>query len=167
MLSGHYIIALSSLSLFFQPPVWFWVFYLTTALSMGAALHCILATTFLSIWGPGLALRGGTGSVSRAYKEMKRERGHIVFSFNFCIVTFALQCVATFYTYTSTCNPDFPCYRNGKIVPPNNSTSKKTLQDDLSDGWLLPNISAFIMSVGALITLRFIVRMKARMSRRS
>jgi hypothetical protein len=40
-------------------------------------MHCVMSTTFVSVWGPGLALRGGTGSVAKAYTEMKAERGQV------------------------------------------------------------------------------------------
>ena len=38
-------------------------FHITTTVSFAAALHCVCVSTFVVVWGPGLALRGPEGSM--------------------------------------------------------------------------------------------------------
>ena len=38
--------------------IWKWIFWLSCAFVMATSLHCMLTTTFINIFGPGLALRG-------------------------------------------------------------------------------------------------------------
>ena len=83
------------------------VFYYSTAFGMAFSFHVILSTTFLCIWGPGLALRGSAGSVSRAYNEMKAERWQIVCSFNLSILAFGAQCICVFEAYDGVRGFDF------------------------------------------------------------
>ena len=40
-------------------------------------MHVILCTVFVCNWAPGLALRGPTGSMSRAYDATRGERRHL------------------------------------------------------------------------------------------
>ena len=49
-------------------------FWASSALALACAMHCIITSTFAAVWGPGLALRGPEGSVSKAYWGMTRER---------------------------------------------------------------------------------------------
>ena len=53
------------------------VYLYSTALGLVGSMHCILGTTYASLWGPGLALNGPKGSVSRAYIALKAEQTHI------------------------------------------------------------------------------------------
>jgi hypothetical protein len=38
-----------------------WLFWLTCATAMCTSLHCLLTTTFVNVFGTGLALRGPSG----------------------------------------------------------------------------------------------------------
>jgi hypothetical protein len=38
----------------------------SSAICMGACMHCILTSIFLQVMGPGLALNGPIGSMARA-----------------------------------------------------------------------------------------------------
>ena len=114
-----------------------YLMYISTGVAMAASFHCILNSTFLCIWGPGLALRGGMGSVSRAYSEMKAERNQIVMSFNLSVVFFGFQCIATFLAY------------DGQI----------------GLTWYAA-IACVVLVVGAFVTFRFIIRMRSRMGRK-
>lgn len=40
-----------------------WLFWLTCAAVMCTSLHCLLTTTFVNVFGTGLALRGPSGCV--------------------------------------------------------------------------------------------------------
>jgi hypothetical protein len=73
-LTGFIIGSFASNSLIgFSSPTNIMISYYTTAISIFATVHVVIITTFLSIWGPGLALRGSTGSVSKAYAAMSAE----------------------------------------------------------------------------------------------
>ena len=43
---------------------WKWLFWLSCAVVMVTSLHVVLTTTFINIFGPGLALRGPAGYVT-------------------------------------------------------------------------------------------------------
>eukprot|EP00949_MAST-11_sp_MAST-11-sp1_P004016 g4016.t1 len=78
----------------------FWVreaFFLSSALSFSCSLHCILCSTFASIYGPGLALQGQEGSVSKAYFAMVRERKHILYSFTLSLFFLVFQIISAFF----------------------------------------------------------------------
>jgi hypothetical protein len=74
-----------------------YVFWVTSALSLTCSVHCILNSTFVAIWGPGLALRGPSGSVSRAYFSMMKERHHIMIAYVASLVFFVLQIIMAFF----------------------------------------------------------------------
>ena len=40
------------------------VFFVLVLVSMAAQIHCVCNTTFITVWGGGLALRGPDGSVT-------------------------------------------------------------------------------------------------------
>ena len=72
-------------------------FWATSALSLACSVHCILNSTFVAVWGPGLALRGPTGSVSRAYHSMVSERKHIMIAYVLSLFFFVVQTVMGFF----------------------------------------------------------------------
>lgn len=73
-------------------------FTIVTAVGLGSAVHVILAATLISVWGPGLALQGPRGSVSRAYNVMAVERYQIYASFMIMFVMFMMQIVICIWT---------------------------------------------------------------------
>ena len=73
------------------------VFWASSAISLACSVHCILNSTFAAVWGPGLALRGPTGSVSRAYWSMVNERRHIMIAYVASLFFFVIQTVMGFY----------------------------------------------------------------------
>ena len=73
------------------------IFWASSAACVVCSLHCILNSTFVAVWGPGLALRGPTGSVSKAFNHMVRERVHVMFSFVGSIVFLLIQSVLAFF----------------------------------------------------------------------
>ena len=52
---------------------------------------------FLTVYGPGLALRGPLGSMSRAVDGMKIEQSSMLNSYVWLIITFALSILASFW----------------------------------------------------------------------
>jgi hypothetical protein len=73
------------------------VFWASSALSLACCVHCILNSTFAAVWGPGLALRGPTGSVSKAYWAMVSERKHIMIAYVLSLLFFVVQTVMGFF----------------------------------------------------------------------
>ena len=55
-------------------------FYLLVLVSMAAQIHCVCNTTFITVWGAGLALRGPDGSMVEACDGMG-EHDHLHASF--------------------------------------------------------------------------------------
>ena len=74
-----------------------WLFFSFSALSLITSLSCILNATFVTVWGPGLALRGPRGSMAKAYYGMIREQRQIFGSFTVSLLFFALQSVVAFW----------------------------------------------------------------------
>eukprot|EP00656_Telonema_subtile_P011998 TRINITY_DN16015_c0_g1_i1.p1 TRINITY_DN16015_c0_g1~~TRINITY_DN16015_c0_g1_i1.p1 ORF type:complete len:191 (-),score=45.16 TRINITY_DN16015_c0_g1_i1:214-786(-) len=69
-------------------------FYLCTVITLACELHCVCTTTFICVWGPGLALRGPDGSIHRAVDGMMEERYQVFFSFGAGIISFILAAIA-------------------------------------------------------------------------
>eukprot|EP00948_MAST-09A_sp_MAST-9A-sp1_P003721 g3721.t1 len=78
------------------------LFWISSALALAASIHCILNATFLAIWGPGLALRGPDGSVSKAFHEMRNETRHIQISYTIAVSGFTVQAATTFFILDGT-----------------------------------------------------------------
>ena len=74
-----------------------WAFWLSSALSLALSFHCILNSTFAAVWGPGLSLRGPSGSVSRAYFILRSDQNHVMIAFVGSIFFFIVECAATFF----------------------------------------------------------------------
>jgi hypothetical protein len=94
LLSGFIISALVELS--HVPHGWFTViFHVSVSVGLMAGVHCVLATTFATVWGPGLALRGSKGSMVRAVNGMVEEQQAIFASFGVCMVAFTAMGITT------------------------------------------------------------------------
>ena len=99
---------------------------------------------------PGLALRGGTGSVSHAYVEMKKERWHIVWSFNISVFAFGVSILHTISPSYSR----VPRFQAQCIVA-------LWAYDGVS-GFSWPAfISSLIFIIGAMITVRYAHRSRS------
>jgi len=61
-----------------------------TSIAMASSMHCVCNTTFITVWGPGLALRGPDGSIDRAIDGMVEERGQVFTSFGLALLSFQL-----------------------------------------------------------------------------
>eukprot|EP00457_Paulinella_chromatophora_P006783 gb/GEZN01006802.1/.p1 GENE.gb/GEZN01006802.1/~~gb/GEZN01006802.1/.p1 ORF type:complete len:446 (-),score=86.15 gb/GEZN01006802.1/:219-1556(-) len=73
-----------------------YTFWISSSLSLVCCVHCLLNSTFAAVWGPGLALRGPSGSVSRAFFGMRREGTHIQWAFNGSLFFFVVQSSCAF-----------------------------------------------------------------------
>ena len=70
-------------------------FYVVSFLCILSLLHVILTTLFVCNWAPGLALRGPTGSMSRAFDATRGERTQVNVCFVFGLYCFGAQvCLA-------------------------------------------------------------------------
>ena len=69
------------------------LFYITTFVCILSLLHVILTTLFVCNWAPGLALRGPTGSVSRAFDATRGERLTVNVCFCLGLFSFGVQTV--------------------------------------------------------------------------
>ena len=78
------------------------LFWASSGLALALSLHCILNSTFAAVWGPGLALRGPTGSVSRAYWNMVQERNHIMLAFVGSLFFLLTQSILAFFILDRT-----------------------------------------------------------------
>ena len=86
---------LSSITISLSPsdnePVLLSIFFITTMTTVIACIHVILCTVFVGNWAPGLALRGPTGSMARAYDATRGERKQIYIFFFVALFCFTLQ----------------------------------------------------------------------------
>lgn len=78
---------------------YFWIvlYWLTSAACVSSAIHCLVCTIFLEVFGQGLALRGPLGSMVRAVEGMIVEQKAIVLGFIFTIFMFGLQCIGMYW----------------------------------------------------------------------
>ena len=74
-----------------------YVYWISTAFVMGLAIHTILSTMFLSVFGPGLALRGPEGSMVRAVKGMEIEQSSVLAAYVGTLISFAVMTMASFW----------------------------------------------------------------------
>lgn len=61
---------------------------------MGAQVHCVCVTTFITVWGGGLALRGPDGSMMAACDGMIEERRQVFTSFGLGVLSFLAAATA-------------------------------------------------------------------------
>ena len=54
-----------------------WLFFAFSSVSLSCSISCILNATFVTVWGPGLALRGPRGSMAKAYYGMVYEQRQV------------------------------------------------------------------------------------------
>eukprot|EP00658_Telonema_sp_P-2_P038741 TRINITY_DN27736_c0_g1_i1.p1 TRINITY_DN27736_c0_g1~~TRINITY_DN27736_c0_g1_i1.p1 ORF type:complete len:191 (-),score=44.92 TRINITY_DN27736_c0_g1_i1:214-786(-) len=95
LIAGFSMTALAELGVPEEAPRFFKTsFYLFTVITLACELHCVCSTTFICVWGPGLALRGPDGSINRAVDGMMEERDQVFFSFGAGIISFILAAIA-------------------------------------------------------------------------
>ena len=87
-----------------------WLFFMFSALSLSGSISCILNATFVTVWGPGLALRGPRGSMAKAYYGMVYEQKQIFTSFVVGVFFFALQSIVAFWIIDADMDIGFDIY---------------------------------------------------------
>ena len=68
-------------------------FFISSLVCILASLHVVLFTLVVANWAPGLALRGPSGSMTRAFSAASGERAQIEGAFVLGLVAFAVQTV--------------------------------------------------------------------------
>lgn len=69
-------------------------FYMLVIMTFASALFCVCNTTFVSVWGPGLALRGPDGSMDLAVTGMIDERRQVFTAFAMAVLCFLGAAIA-------------------------------------------------------------------------
>ena len=65
-------------------------FYIMSSIAMASSLMCVFCSTYLTMWGPGLALRGDDGAMERAVEGMMKEGRKVVYCV--CTVSTFMYC---------------------------------------------------------------------------
>lgn len=90
--------AVTSLAEFAVPPdahvLFESCFYLLSVTTIAASLLCVCNTTFISVFGPAMALRGPDGSMVKAIDGMIIERKQAFVQFGVAIIAFLLCAVS-------------------------------------------------------------------------
>jgi hypothetical protein len=81
---------------------WKWIFWISCSIVLVASLHVVLTTTFINIFGPGLALRGPAGSMVRAVEGMNKEKDAIFVAFFISVILFQVGTVAAAFLVMSS-----------------------------------------------------------------
>lgn len=79
------------------PLTWVYIFEISAAVTLTTGIHTSLNSTFASIWGAGLSLRGPKGSVLKAYYGLKKESKHVMRSYLICIGSFMCHFMSIFW----------------------------------------------------------------------
>lgn len=72
-------------------------YFLLISITIACSVHVILCTMLLLVYGPGLALNGPIGSMSKAAAGMRAEQDQIIMSFVFMMCAFVLSSVWAFW----------------------------------------------------------------------
>ena len=73
------------------------VYWVTSVITIATAVHILLCTMILQIYGPGLSINGPLGSMVRAAEGMRAEQNQIIASFTFMILSYAMSTVWMFW----------------------------------------------------------------------
>lgn len=78
---------------------YFWVvmYWISTAITLAGALHVLLCTIFINVFGQGLALRGPLGSMVLAVEGMVIEQKQVLFSFILTTAAFGINCIGMYW----------------------------------------------------------------------
>jgi hypothetical protein len=79
------------------PYFWAVEYWVTSALTVGTAIACLISAFFLIVFGQGLAIRGPEGSMIKTIEGMIQEQHYIVILFSLTLFFFALQCMGMYY----------------------------------------------------------------------
>eukprot|EP01038_Epipyxis_sp_PR26KG_P014341 gene14341-19234_t len=78
------------------PYPWQVFYWITTAIALACATHVLVATTFVSVYGQGLAIRGQLGSMITAVDGMITEQNDILVMFVATLFFFNISCIGMY-----------------------------------------------------------------------
>lgn len=104
-------------------------FWWSGALAFACTMHTVLTATFISIWGPGLALRGPKGSVTKAYHVMRRENSLVMRTYIGQVVFFVILMSMTFEIQDHDANYHWPAMVAAAITLTAGTASLITLRN--------------------------------------
>jgi hypothetical protein len=68
-----------------------WLFFISSVCCTLGCTHVTVLCLYIGNWAPGLALRGPTGSLNRAFDAVMQERAQVNFWFSISLATFVIQ----------------------------------------------------------------------------
>ena len=74
-----------------------WIYFVFASACIATAVHIVLCTLVLCVFGPGLAINGPLGSMARAAEGLSIEQEHVVASFIVMMMFFAATTVIIFW----------------------------------------------------------------------
>lgn len=82
--------------------IFLFFYYVFAALTIALAVHTMLCTMVLQVYGPGLALHGPIGSMVRACEGLQIEQGQVIIAFVLMLCSFAFSTVWVFWAVMTT-----------------------------------------------------------------
>jgi hypothetical protein len=73
------------------------IYWVAAAATIACAIHVIITTMALQVLGPGLALNGPVGSMTKATEGLKAEQRYVTTAFIMMMVLFAVSTILTFW----------------------------------------------------------------------
>lgn len=80
-----------------EPFFFIGMYWVTTAISLAGAMHVLLCTVFINVFGQGLALRGPLGSMVQAVEGMVIEQHQVLLSFIITTIFFGFNCIGMYW----------------------------------------------------------------------
>jgi len=93
LVAGFSMQTLVSLDVSSTPQYIIYIFFLASLACVLSCMHVVIVTLYVSNWAPGLALRGPTGSLSKAFDATIAERNQINGFFCVALLSFITQTV--------------------------------------------------------------------------
>jgi hypothetical protein len=87
------------------------IYWIVSAGTIACAVHVIITTMCIQVFGPGLALHGPVGSMARAAEGMRIEQKPVIVSFILMMVLFSIATILSFWAVFS-----FPSAVGGTVV---------------------------------------------------
>ena len=73
------------------------LWWISSSISLAAAMHCIFTTILLQVLGPGLALTGPIGSMARATRGLHEEMNQVFTAYIIMVLAFAISVTSSFW----------------------------------------------------------------------
>eukprot|EP01039_Chlorochromonas_danica_P004073 gene4072-4454_t len=80
-----------------SPYIFIVLYWITSATTLASAIHSLVCSVFVQVFGQGLGLRGPLGSMIVAVEGMVIEQRQILWSFVITVLSFGLQCIGMYW----------------------------------------------------------------------